>query len=191
MSRALRRLSSRLGVLACACVVSAVPCASVIATASCTGQECNPSITSYGCPSADVEPGAACCFGSMVLLNGAWSWQSSPDDASWVDFPAMGTVNLYLGAFTDARPDPAGSCTLIAPAPSQGGLENPDPYANPPNDAGSEFTCASGSEGQFTASGADWVQVQNATCSPWVARFVIGFDAPDGGGPLKHGPCWK
>jgi hypothetical protein len=164
----------------------------IAATASCDGHECDPSTTDYGCDSAE------CCtkarnagMGMIQGPGGGWYWQSSPTQAAdWLAFPAMGTVNLRLAGWTDAMPDPAFSCILIAPAPPQG-AQAPDPKGDSIDAAVSDFTCASGILGQYLDISSGLVQVENATCSPWIARFVIGFDAPDGGGALPKGPCWK
>jgi hypothetical protein len=120
--------------------------------------------------------------------SGPWYWQSSPANADWIPLGPSTTISLHLAAWTDAQPEPAFTEIEIAPAE---GPRNPDPALNNPDATVSYFTNASGSLGQFAMTAPGLVEVQNAECTAWWTRIVVAFDSPDGGGPLKHGPCWK
>jgi hypothetical protein len=159
--------------------LSSVP---VAATASCFGHECDSSTRSYGCDPADGEK--PCCFGSMI----GDQWQSSEQDALWLNYPANATIILNLRAWTDAVPESAFSTVQITSAQ---GSQDPDRDADPPDAPINPWTNASGSEAQWGTAKPGLISVENATCSPWFARVVVGFDPPLDGGPIKKGPCWK
>jgi hypothetical protein len=158
------------------------------AAASCDGHECDASVAYYGCDGTPAGASATCCPGLMLDDT---HWASSPqEDANWLPFPANGTLVFYLSGWTNAPPDTAFSTVQIASAQ---GSSDPDPVGDSPIDASSFWTNGSGSLSEWVATGTDpsYVGVTNATCSPWVARVVIGFDSPLDGGPLARGPCWK
>jgi hypothetical protein len=167
-------------------VLSAVP---VAATTSCEGHACDATSYDYGCPSADVDPSAACCKqGQMVLLsNNAWVWQSTAQNAPWLSFPASGTIEIHTSAWTDAVPDLASSTIVIAPNP---GPQDPFPDADSPDAPASYAAVAGGSLGEYTIVRDGTLDVYNSTCQPEYALIQIVFILPDSG-VLTHGPCWN
>src|SRR5580658_6831524 len=142
---------------------AALPWTAVVATTSCETHACDPSTVSYGCKTANVSPDDACC-GQGRMIND-FQWESTPQDANWVSFPAAGTIELFLAGWTDATPDTLLSQVDIAPAPSEGPLD-PDPDADPPDATVSYWAAGAGSLAEFDEAKPGFVELTNGTCTP-------------------------
>jgi hypothetical protein len=129
-------------------------------------------------------------------------WASTPEDADWLNFPAMGAIRLHLVGWTGQRvPDISVPSSVIYLAPGQG-PQDPFPDGDSPDNPASYVAPAPGSAGVFTFhSGAgepSFVEVQNLTCSPNWARITVHLSPPPDGGvdgsagmDDMMGPCWK
>jgi hypothetical protein len=80
----------------------------------------------------------------------------------------------------------------VAFAPSDG-TSNPFPANDPATDPVSAAASAPGNLGEVTYASAGLVEVENATCSPYLARVLVTFAAPADGGltPKMTGGCQK
>jgi hypothetical protein len=143
----------------------------------------------FGCPSAEVSPDALCCAqGDMLDEN---TWESSPQqDAAWLDYAASRTWRLHTAGWTGNRV-PVNEEIWIAFVPSDG-TSIPFPANDSPGNPNSEATLASGNLGEV-APFPGLVEVQNATCSPYLARVLIFFSAPPDAGlaPDMKGGCQR
>jgi hypothetical protein len=182
---------------AVAAFVATLPAVPLLATASCDGHECDPNVSKWGYPTCEGVDLATCCSEGCMLDED--DWVSTPTAANWLNFPANGTIKLYLGAWTGKRvPDTTSSVIDILSRP---GPEDPLPDGDSPDNAVTDWAAAAGSAGVFLNQSSDggygFVEVANLTCSPTYARIRIHLDppaAPPDGGPVTDdmmGPCWK
>jgi len=178
----------RAGALGAASLVcAALPWTAAVTTTSCETHACDPSTVVVGCKSSDVSPSDACCQQGHMIND--YQWESTPQDANWVSFPAAGSVYLYLAGWTDATPDTGLSVVDVAPAPSEGPAD-PDPDAEAPDATASYWAAGAGSQAEWSDARSGFVELQNGTCTPLIARIILTFQTQDGA-PLHHGPCWQ
>jgi hypothetical protein len=186
----LRRARTMCAMGAATLLCAALPWTTIAATASCETQDCQPTSVEYGCKSAAVSPDDPCCKqGHMLVTDTLIQWESTPQDAPWVSFPADGKLSLYLGAWTNATPDTARSVIDVAAAPPNGPI-NPDPDADPPDATVGDWAAAAGSLAEFDEAKPGFVEITNGTCTPSIARILITFQTPETGLP-NRGPCWN
>ena len=175
---------------ACTILGVALSSAPMLASAACDGHECDPSTMDWGCPSADGGTDDLLCTEGEMIEEGT-VWESMPVSADWLDFEGSRTWRLHTACWTGTRV-PGFPQIEVAFFPSDG-TRNPFPANDPPDAPVSFATMASGNLGEVGYVDAGLVEVQNATCSPYLARVQIPFSSlPDGGlTPEMMGPCMK
>ena len=139
----------------------AVVSGAVVAIAGCYGHNCDGDVVNYG-RGADE--------GRLLDAN---TWESSPIDGRWLDFPKQRAWVFDLHELGDRAP------ALVLPYVSA--------QADPLHEGGSNFTLGSGNLTEISGADKGHVTIHNGTCADYYLRLVV-VAAPEPSAPSPTAP---
>ncbi len=120
---------------------------SAVVAAGCYNHNCDGDVVFYGRGANE---------GRLLDAN---TWESSPIDGRWLDFPKQRIWNFDLHELGDRAP------ALVLPYVSA--------QADPLHEPSSNFTLGSGNLTEIEAADKGRVSIQNGTCADYYLRLVV------------------
>ncbi len=106
------------------------------------------------------------------------TWESTPVNATWINYPGERTEHLFFGKFFPSCASGLAWAFISA---------DPNPTMLTPGQAPLNYTNAGGNSGEFLFVGPGTISVHNDTCAANYLRVVVYCPTPDSVPPADGG----